>query len=75
MGAGFHGKSDLKQSIKADMWRKYVVPRFYFGLEVHNIMKKDIQQLEAFQKRLLLWFILICYHIYSFACCMTLWPL
>ena len=24
---------------------------------------------------LLLWFIFICYHIYSFACCMTLWPL
>ena len=24
---------------------------------------------------LLLWFIFICYHICSFACCMTLWPL
>ena len=27
IGAGFHGKSGLKQSIKANMWMKYVVPR------------------------------------------------
>ena len=27
MGAGFHGKPGIKQSLKADMWRKYVVPR------------------------------------------------
>ena len=53
MGAGFHGKSGLKQSIKADMWRKCVVPRLFSGLEVHNIKKKDIHQLEAFQKRCL----------------------
>ena len=51
MGAGFHGKSGLKQCIKADMWRKYVVPRLIYGLEVHNLRKKDLQQLEAFQRR------------------------
>ena len=53
MGAGFHGKSGVKQSIKADMWRKYVVPRLCFGLKVHYIKKKDIHQLEVFQKRCL----------------------
>ena len=51
MGAGFHGKSGLKQFIKADVWRKYVVLRLIYGLEVYNLRKKDIQQLEAFQKR------------------------
>ena len=51
MGAGFHGKSGLKQCIKADMWRKYVIPRLIYGLEVHNLRKKDVQQLEAFQRR------------------------
>ena len=29
------------------------MPRLCFGLEVHNIMKKDIHQVEAFQKRCL----------------------
>lgn len=53
MGAGFHGKSGVKQSIKADMWRKYIVPRLIYGLEVHNLKKKDIQLLDAFQKRCL----------------------
>ena len=51
MGAGFHGKSGLKQSIKANMWMKYVIPRLIYGLEVLNPRKKDIAQLEAFQRR------------------------
>ena len=33
MGAGFHGKSGLKQYIKANMWMKCVVPRLVYGLE------------------------------------------
>ena len=51
MGAGFHGKSWLKQSIKANMWMKYVVPRLVYGLEVISMIKKDTTQLEAFQRR------------------------
>ena len=51
MGAGFHGKSGLKQSIKANMWMKYVVPRLVYGLEVLSMRKKDTTQLEAFQRR------------------------
>ena len=51
MGAGFHGKSGIKQSIKADMWRKYVIPRLTYGLEILNLKKKDINALEAFQVR------------------------
>ena len=31
----------------------YVVPRLIYGLEVHNLRKKDILQLEAFQRRCL----------------------
>ena len=46
LGAGFHGKSGLKQSFKVDMWRKYAIPRLIYGLEVHKLRKKDIQQLE-----------------------------
>ena len=33
------------------MWRKYVIPRLTYGLEVLNIKKKDINALEAFQVR------------------------
>ena len=51
MGAGFHGKSGLKQSIKASMWMKYVVPRITYGMEVLSLRRKDIDQLEAFQRR------------------------
>ena len=31
MGTGFHGRSGIKQSIKADMWRKYEIPRLAYG--------------------------------------------
>ena len=48
MGAGFHGEFGLKQSIKANMWMKYVVSRLMYGLEVLSMKKK---QLEAFQQR------------------------
>ena len=41
----------LKQSIKANMSMKYVIPRLIYGLEVQNLKKKDILQIEAFQKR------------------------
>ena len=33
MGAGFHGESGIKQSIKADIGRKNVIPRLTYGLE------------------------------------------
>ena len=49
MGAGFHGKSGLKQSIKANMWMKYVVPRLVYSLEVLSMRKKDTTQLEKVQ--------------------------
>ena len=46
MGADFQGKTGIKQSLTADMWGKYVVPRLIYGLEVLNIRKKkDIQSL------------------------------
>ena len=35
------------------MEKKYVIPRLIYGLEVHNLMKRDIQLLEAFQRRCL----------------------
>ena len=51
MGAGFHGKSGLKQSIKASIWMKYVVQRLTYGLEVLSLRRKHIDRLEAFQRR------------------------
>ena len=51
MGAGFHGRSGIKQTIKADIWRKYVVPRLTYGLEVLTLKKKDLNSLESFQVR------------------------
>ena len=38
LGARFHGKSGLKQSLKADtcMWRKYGIPRLIYWLEHHE---------------------------------------
>ena len=35
----------------ADMWRKYVVPRLTYGLEVLTLRKKDLNSLESFQVR------------------------
>ena len=52
MGAGFHGKTVIKQSLKADMWKKYVIPRLIYGLEVQTLRKKDIQLLETFQNKM-----------------------
>ena len=51
MGAGFHGKNGIKQSLKADMWRKYIIPRLIYGLDVLNLRTKDIHSLESFQIR------------------------
>ena len=50
MGAGFHGKSGLKQSTNANIWMKYVISRHTYGLEVLNLRKKDIAQVDAFQR-------------------------
>ena len=33
------------------MWMKFVTPRVIYGLAVLNLRKKDITQLEAFQRR------------------------
>ncbi len=51
MGAGLHCGNGLKQDICARLWNSEIVPRLTFGLEVMNLKNKDINVLEAFQRK------------------------
>ncbi|MES9882685.1 MAG: hypothetical protein ABW185_17600 [Sedimenticola sp.] len=53
MGAGLHSGNGLKQDICARLWSSEIVPRLTFGLEVMNLKIKDINVLEAFQRKCL----------------------
>ncbi|KAH3842247.1 hypothetical protein DPMN_115744 [Dreissena polymorpha] len=53
MGAGFSGKSGLKQSVKANLWSTFVVPRMLYALEVLPYSQADLKALEAFQLKTL----------------------
>ena len=51
MGAGFHSVNGLKTSHNGHLWSTFVVPRVIYGLETLSLMKKDIENLEKFQRK------------------------
>ena len=53
LGAGLHGRSGMKQDIKAQIWRIFVTPRLVYGLEVLYCNKSDIKKLESFQSKMI----------------------
>lgn len=53
MGAGFHRKTVVTQTLNAEMWKTYVVPRMIYGLEVLHATRTELNCLENFQTRCL----------------------
>ena len=53
MGAGFHGDSRLRAAQNGHIWSTFVIPRLLYGLEVQLLKKKDIANLERFQRHCL----------------------
>ena len=53
MGAGFHGGSGLKAAQNGHVWSMFVIPRLLYSLDVQLLKKKDIENLEKFQRQYL----------------------
>ena len=53
MGAGFHGGNGLKATQNGLVWSMFVIPRLLYGLDVQLHKKKDIENLEKFQRQFL----------------------
>ena len=53
MGAGFHAGSGLKAAQNGHVWSMFVIPRLLYGLDVQLLKKKDIENLEKFQRQCL----------------------
>ena len=51
MGAGYYSVNGLKTSHNGHLWSTFVVPRVIYGLETLSLMKKDIENLEKFQRK------------------------
>ena len=51
MGAGFHGGSGLKAAQNGHVWPMFVIPRLPYGLDDQLLKKKDIENLEKFQRQ------------------------
>ena len=53
MDAGFHGGNGLRAAHTGHIWSTFVIPRLLYGLEVQLFKKKDIANLERFQRHCL----------------------
>ena len=53
MGAGLHGGSGLKATQNGHIWSIFIIPRLLYGIEVQLLNRKDIQNLEKFQRKCL----------------------
>ena len=53
MGAGLHGGSGLKATQIGHIWSIFVISRLLYGLEVQLLKRKDIENLEKFQRKCL----------------------
>ncbi|MCG7892397.1 MAG: reverse transcriptase family protein, partial [Candidatus Thiodiazotropha endolucinida] len=53
MGAGFHGGNGLKAAQNGHIWSTFVIPRLLYGLDVQLLKKRDIENLEKFQRKCL----------------------
>ena len=53
MGSGMHGRNGISPAIAVQMWSTFVIPRLLHGIELLNIRRKDIEDLEIFQRKVL----------------------
>ena len=51
MDAGFHGGTGLKPSQNGHIWATSIVPRLLYGLEALLLKKRDVDNLERFQRQ------------------------
>ena len=51
MRAGFNSVNGLKTCLNGHIWSTFVVPRLVYGLEVLTLQRKDIENLEMFQRK------------------------
>ena len=53
MGTGMHGTNGISPVITTSMWDTFIIPRMLHGIEFLNIRKKDLDQLELHQRKML----------------------
>ena len=53
LGSGMHGKNGLSPVITYNMWTTFVLPRLLHGIELLNIRKLDLENLERYQRKVL----------------------
>ena len=53
MGSGMHGKNGVSPAISIQLWQTFVIPRLLHGIELLDIRKKDLQDLDLFQRKVL----------------------
>ena len=53
MGAGLHWGSGLKATPNGYIWSTFVIPRLLYGVDVKLLKRKDIENLEKFQRKCL----------------------
>ena len=52
-GCGFPWGSGLKAAQNGNVWSMFVIPRLLYGLDIQLFKKKDIENLEKFQRQCL----------------------
>ena len=53
LGSGMHGKNGISPVITIQMWNTFVLPRLLHGIELLDIRKKDLTDLELYQRKVL----------------------
>jgi hypothetical protein len=53
LGAGLHLRKCFSPLISHNLWKVYAVPKVLYGLEVMPIKKKEMEQMEIMQSKLL----------------------
>ncbi|KAK3105639.1 hypothetical protein FSP39_002449 [Pinctada imbricata] len=53
LGSGLHGKNGISPAITIGMWNTFVIPRMLHGIEFLNVRRKDLDQLEMYQRKIL----------------------
>ena len=53
LGSGMHGKNGISPIITVQMWNTFVIPRLLHGIELLDVRKKDLEDLEVYQRKIL----------------------
>ena len=53
LGSGMHGKNGISPIITVQMWNTFVIPRLLHGIEPLDVRKKDLEDLEIYQRKYL----------------------